>query len=179
MGDHPARWIVHGSRRVYASSWVNVDLDDVEVPGGRRFDHHVLRFSRASVGAVVLDADRVLLLWRHRFTTDTWGWEIPAGWVDPGENSAEAIRREVMEETGYRVSAMRPLTTYHPLSGISSQRYQIFVGSDVERIGEPEPTETSRVEWIPLASVPRLIAAGQVPDGPPLTALAFYQAITR
>ncbi len=154
MADDPTRWIVHGSRRVYASSWVNVDLDDVEVPGGRRFDHHVLRFPRASVGAVVLDSDRVLLLWRHRFTTDTWGWEIPAGWADPGENTAEATRREIMEETGYRVSTMRPLMTYHPMSGISSQRYQLFVGSDVERIGEPQPTETSRIMDTPPIGTP-------------------------
>jgi hypothetical protein len=29
---------------------------------------------------VVMDEDdRVLLLWRHRFITDTWGWEVPAG----------------------------------------------------------------------------------------------------
>ncbi|MGH3933563.1 MAG: hypothetical protein ACRDS1_01030 [Pseudonocardiaceae bacterium] len=53
------------------------------------------------------------------------------------------------------------------------------VGSDVQRIGEPQPTETSRVEWISLASVPQLMAAGQVPDGPSLTALAFYQATIR
>jgi 8-oxo-dGTP pyrophosphatase MutT (NUDIX family) len=164
---------------VYASPWVNVDLDDVEIPGGRRFDHHVLRFPRASVGAVVLDSDCVLLLWRHRFTTGTWGWEIPAGWADPGENPAEAIRREVREETGYRASTMRPLMTYQPMSGISSQRYQVFAGSDVERISEPLPAETSRVQWVPLASVPRLMAAGQVPDGPSLTALAFYLAILR
>lgn len=84
-----------------------------------------------------------------------------------------------MEETGYRVSTMRPLTTYHPMSGISSQRYQLFVGSDVKRIGKPQPTETSRVEWIPLASLPQLMATGQVPDGPSLTALAFYQTTTR
>ena len=34
----------------------------------------------------------VLLLWRHRFTTDTWGWEVPAGRIDPGE-SPERGRR--------------------------------------------------------------------------------------
>ncbi len=170
---------MHGSHRVYASPWVNVDLDDVELPGGRRFDHHVLRFPRASVGAVVLESDRVLLLWRHRFATDSWGWEIPAGWADHGENPVEAIRREVLEETGYRVSTMEPLTTYHPMSGISSQRYRVFVGSGVERIGEPEATETSRIEWTPLASLPRLMAAGQVSDGPSLTALAFYLTTTQ
>jgi 8-oxo-dGTP pyrophosphatase MutT (NUDIX family) len=179
VADDPTRWIVHGSRRVYASPWVNVDLDEVGVPGGRRFDHHVLRFPRTSVGAVVLDSDRVLLLWRHRFTTDTWGWEIPAGWAALGEDPTEAIRREIREETGYHVSTLRPLTTYHPMSGISSQRYQVFLGTDVECIGEPQPAETSRVEWMPLALLPRLMATGQVPDGPSLTALAFYLATIR
>ena len=26
-----------------------------------------------------------LLLWRHRFITDTWAYEIPFGKIDPGE----------------------------------------------------------------------------------------------
>ncbi|MGH3834938.1 MAG: hypothetical protein ACRDSF_04435 [Pseudonocardiaceae bacterium] len=37
-----------------------MDLEDVEIPGGRRFDHHVPRFPRASVGAVVVKAEFVL-----------------------------------------------------------------------------------------------------------------------
>lgn len=121
----------------------------------------------------------MLLLFRHRFITDTWGWEIPASWAEPGENPTETIRRKVLEDTGYRVSTMRPLTTYNPMFEISSQQYQLFVGSDVERIGEPEPTEASRVEWIPLALVPQLMTAGQVLDGPSLTALAYYHATTQ
>ena len=28
---------------------------------------------------------KALLLWRHRFITDTWGWEIPIGGIEPGE----------------------------------------------------------------------------------------------
>ncbi len=40
---------------------------------------------RPAAGTVVVDAERgVLLLWRHRFITGTWGWEIPAGGVDSG-----------------------------------------------------------------------------------------------
>jgi 8-oxo-dGTP pyrophosphatase MutT (NUDIX family) len=161
---------------VYASDWVNVDLDDVEVPGGRRFPHHVVRFPRTSVGAVVLDRDRVLLLWRHRFATDSWGWEIPAGWSDAGEDPTQAVRREIEEETGYRVSTVEPLTTYHPMSGISAQRYRLFLASGAERVGEPEAAEASRVEWMPLAKVRTLMTGGDVPDGPSLTALAFLLA---
>jgi 8-oxo-dGTP pyrophosphatase MutT (NUDIX family) len=177
VAEDLTRWSVHGSRRVYASEWVNVDLDDVEIPGGRRFDHHVLRFPRLSVGAVVVETDQVLLLWRHRFTTDRWGWEIPAGWSNKGEDPADAALREVEEETGYRASSAELLTTYHPMSGISAHKYRVFAVSGVKRVGKPEAAEASRVEWVPLLKVRELLAAGQVPDGPSLTALAFFLAI--
>lgn len=71
------RWIVHGRRTVYVSDWVSVHIDDVELPDGHHVAHHVLDFPRGSVGAVVVNDshDRVLLIWRHRYITDTWGWE--------------------------------------------------------------------------------------------------------
>ena len=70
------RWTVHGERTLYDSDWVGLGLVDVEVPGGSRFDHHVVRLPHGAVGTVVHDRTRgVLLLWRHRFITDTWGWE--------------------------------------------------------------------------------------------------------
>ena len=143
MDSDQAGWTVHGSRHVYASEWVNVDLDEVEVPGGRRFPHHVLRFPRRSVGAVVLDGDNVLLLSRHRFTVDSWGWEIPAGWSDPGEDRKQAVRREIEEETGYRVSTVEPLTTCHPLSGISTQRYRLFIATGIHPTTKPAPRTDS------------------------------------
>jgi 8-oxo-dGTP pyrophosphatase MutT (NUDIX family) len=174
--DDTTRWTVHGSRRVYASRWVNVDLDDVEIPGGDRFAHHVLRFPRPSVGAVVMEGERMLLLWRHRFTTDAWGWEVPAGWCDDGEEPAQAMRREVEEETGYRVANLEPLTTFYPLSGISSGRFHLFLASGAQLTGAPDPAEASRVEWVPRDRVRRLLAEGGVPDGPSMTALALVLA---
>ena len=93
------RWTVHGSRSIYASDWVGLDLVDVEVPGHERFDHHVVRFPRPAAGTVIHDPDRgVLLLWRHRFISDTWGWELPAGGADPGETLEQAAVREAIEE---------------------------------------------------------------------------------
>ena len=73
------RWTVHGERAVYESPWMSVLLADIEIPGGKRFEHHLVRFPRPASAAVVHDRERgVLLLWRHRFITDRWGWEIPS-----------------------------------------------------------------------------------------------------
>jgi 8-oxo-dGTP pyrophosphatase MutT (NUDIX family) len=175
------RWTVHGHRDVYASDWVRVSLDDVEIPGGGRIEHHVVHFPRASVTAVVTDgAGAVLLLWRHRFITGTWGWEIPAGWGDPGEDPRAAIIREIEEETGYRPGVVRPMTAYNALSGISDMRFTAFIASEVERIGPPaDKSESSRMEWVPLDTIPKLAVAGQIQDGPSLTALTYYLAIER
>ena len=69
------KWTVHGERMIYESPWVNLALADIEIPGGARFDHHVIRMPAQASGTVIDVADRgVLLLWRHRFTTDSWGW---------------------------------------------------------------------------------------------------------
>ncbi len=148
---------------------------------GKRFEHHVVHFPHASVTAVVTDGhDRVLLIRRHRFITGRWGWEVSAGWADAGEDLAAAARREVEEETGYRPGPVRPMIAYNALSGISDMRFTAFLAEGAERIGPPsDPGESSQVEWVPLADVPRLAAQEQIQDGPSLTALTYYLAVER
>ncbi|MGL5829952.1 MAG: NUDIX hydrolase [Angustibacter sp.] len=163
---------------MYRSDWVEVWLDDVEVPGGPRYAHHVLRFPKHSNIAVVTRADQVLLIWRHRFITDTWGWEVPGGWSEPDENPEDAIRREIEEETGWRPADVRKLVDYNAISGIGDMRFSLFHATAADHIGEPaDPSESDRVEWKSLSDVRVLIEAGHIHDGPSLTALSYYLAM--
>jgi 8-oxo-dGTP pyrophosphatase MutT (NUDIX family) len=43
------------------------------------------------------DGGRVLLLWRHRFLADKWGWEIPGGLIDEDKEPADTAIRELEE----------------------------------------------------------------------------------
>jgi 8-oxo-dGTP pyrophosphatase MutT (NUDIX family) len=175
------RWIVHGERPIYTSPWVALRLADVEIPGGRRFDHHVVRVPFEAAGCVVHDPVRgVLLLWRHRFITDTWGWEIPAGAVDEGETPADAAAREVREETGWRAGALEHLVSYQPSNGLSDQRFHVFLARGAEPEGDPlDAGEAERIEWRTAGQVREDIARNAVPDGLSLTALAYALAFER
>jgi 8-oxo-dGTP pyrophosphatase MutT (NUDIX family) len=128
-----------------------------------------------AAGTVVRDPDRgVLLLWRHRFITDTWGWEVPAGGIDEGETPADAAVREAVEESGWRPGPLRQLGTYYPSNGLCDQAFHVFVAEGAERVGDPTtPDEVERVEWLPLAQVPELVARGELQDGFSLTALLW------
>jgi 8-oxo-dGTP pyrophosphatase MutT (NUDIX family) len=169
------RWTVHGERVLYDSEWVRLTLVDVEIPGERRFEHHVVRMPNQASGTVVHDPGRgVLLLWRHRFITDTWGWEIPAGRIDDGETPEEAAAREVLEETGWRPGALRPLIAYQPTNGLSDQRFHLFVADGATYVGEPtDPGEAERIEWVPVDDVRRIARDGEMPDGLSLTAVLY------
>ncbi len=63
--------------------------------------HHV-----GAVGVVFNEAGQVLLV-EHVFRSYTWG--LPGGWVERGEDPAEAVRRELEEELGLRVEVKRIL----------------------------------------------------------------------
>lgn len=170
------KWTVHGERIIYDSEWMRLALTDVEIPGGERFEHHVLRMPAHAAGTVVADPERgILLLWRHRFTTDTWGWEVPAGRIDAGESPAEAAAREVLEETGWRPGPLRHLTTYYPHNGTSDATFHLFVADGAMLVGPPsDPSESERVEWVSVERVRAAIAAGEVGDGLSLTALLWW-----
>jgi hypothetical protein len=103
---------------------------------------------------------------------DRWGWELPGGLIDEGEEPAETAARELEEQTGYRAGRVEHFITFQPMVGMVDSEHVVFVGKDPERIGEPtETTEVERMEWVPLASVPGLIAAGEIWNSGTLVAL--------
>jgi 8-oxo-dGTP diphosphatase len=59
------------------------------------------------VGAVVHDERGRLLLVRRAHPPAQGTWSLPGGRVEPGEDDATAVVREVAEETGLRVEAGR------------------------------------------------------------------------
>ncbi|REF36322.1 NUDIX domain-containing protein [Thermasporomyces composti] len=156
-------WRVHSERTVYGNRWLTVNLADVELPDGRRLDHYVLRQRPVAAAAIVDESDRVLMLWRHRFIPDSWGWELPAGVVDVGETPVETAARETEEETGWRPRDLRPLLRMHPAGGLSDCVHYVFWTRHAEHVGAAvDAHESERVAWVPLAEVPTLLERGEL-----------------
>ena len=169
-------WITHGERDIYRSDWVGLALVDVEVPGIARYDHHVIRVPKEAVGVVVHDEEHgVLLIYRHRVITHSWGYEIPAGSVEVDEDLAVAAAREVLEETGWQPGPVTPTLRFFPSNGLSDQVFNIFEASHAEYVGEPsDPSESERVEWLSLPRLRDLLVSGGITDGLSLTALSHW-----
>lgn len=171
-------WRTLSERTVYENRWCTVNMADVELPDGRHLDHTVIRLRPVAVATVVNDANEVLLLWRHRFITDAWGYELPSGGTGEGEDVAAAAAREFEEETGWRPGPMRLLLAVDPMPGISTSHHRVYVSDTAEQIREiPEDAfESAHREWVPLAKVPSLIARGEIRSANAVAALLMLHA---
>ena len=140
-------------------------------------------------GAAILLWDRardVVVLVRqfrmpaHQNGHDGWLLEVPAGLLD-GDHPEEAIRREAMEETGYRVGAPRLLYRAFMSPGAVTETIDFFAadiaagdriaeGGGVE--GEHEDIE---VVELGLDAALRMIAEGGICDAKTIMLLQWAE----
>ncbi|WP_432092587.1 NUDIX domain-containing protein [Streptomyces sp. bgisy100] len=172
------RWKNLREQTVYENRWFRVNLADVELPDGRHLDHFVIRLRPVAAATAVNDANEVLLLWRHRFITGTWGWELAAGVVEDGEDVAAAAAREMEEETGWRPGRLRHLLSVEPSNGLTDARHHIYWSDEAAYIGHPEDAfESDKRAWVPLKQVPDMVARGEVPAANMAAALLLLHHI--
>ncbi|WP_007023458.1 NUDIX domain-containing protein [Saccharomonospora iraqiensis] len=176
MADEHGAWRTFGERSVYGNRWVRLGLVDVQAPNGNRWEHHVVHLARVAVALVVNDRDEALMLWRYRFATDQWGYELLGGLVDAGEDSAATAAREAAEESGWRpVGEGEHLVSFEPLPGQVTAPLDIYLWRGAEHLGDPTDTEeVGRVEWVPLARVNELARRQELLGSGTLVALLYF-----
>ena len=57
--------------------------------------------------AVVVTHQQKVLFGKRKSKSTKFEWQLPGGWIEPGESPEQAARREVLEETGLRLLGPR------------------------------------------------------------------------
>lgn len=95
--------------------WATLRVDTCKLQNGStKDDYYVLEYPNW-VNAIALTADHKLILVRqYRHAADIVSLEIPGGVMDGDELPEYAIRRELLEETGYSFESAELIATLYP-----------------------------------------------------------------
>jgi len=96
------------------------------------------------------DDDEVILIRQFRPPMNGFVIELPAGLVDPGEEFEQAVRRELIEETGYEAGKVQFLTEGPMSSGASSEILSVYLATGLRHVGIGQRDETEDIEVIPV-----------------------------
>ncbi len=115
--------------------------------------------TRPSIAAAIIVEDGRVLMTRRRFAEGSLSWAFPAGECEEGESPEPAVEREVHEEVGLEVQAMRRLgERVHPATG----RHMVYLACRViaGSVDLVDHEELAELAWCDLAGL-----AERVPNG--------------
>lgn len=127
---------------------------------GREVLRLILRRPVIGVVAVALDADERLVLLRRR---DTGTWGLPGGMLEWGERLEDGLRREVREEIGRAVVAVRRVIGVYSDPLRDPRMHSVCVLVEIE-VGPPldgatqNPAEVIETRAFPPGAVPSALA---------------------
>jgi ADP-ribose pyrophosphatase len=107
---------------------------------------------RVAVGAVVFKDGCVLLVRRGQPPGQDL-WAIPGGSVEIGETLQEAAEREILEETGVKIRAAKPIHTFDVIDRDAAENVRFhYVIVDLVAdyvLGEPSPGDDAlEARWV-------------------------------
>jgi len=91
--------------------------------------------------------DPTILLLRRAVEPGLGAWDLPAGYLDPGESFEDAARRETREEAGFEVELVALLGVYHsPAANVVTAVYR--GRASVDRPSVQIDFESSEHAWV-------------------------------
>jgi 8-oxo-dGTP pyrophosphatase MutT (NUDIX family) len=160
---NPLRWKTLERRDVVRDRWLRLRADRCEMRPGVVLDPFYVMEEPDWVHTVALNAaGEVLLVRQYRYPADVFTWELPGGWINPGEEPLAAAQRELREETGATAPRWRFVAAPHPNPARQTNRVHCFLAEGTVAAGPSSPDATEAIEsaFFPVPAVHGLIRAG-------------------
>ncbi len=169
-------WQLLATREGFSNRWLHVTLDTARLPDGNVYDYTTIRRHKAGAAVALLNPQGQLLLEQeYRLPVDQVIWQLPGGLVDPGEDPAAGMRRELAEETGLLAGELRHLGVIWNNAAASDGCCHIYLCRDFRATGATRPDQAEFITWgwYDLAWVKARVADGVIRDRVVVCALAY------
>jgi len=170
------KWRKIASRYLVREKWATLRVDTCELQGGEiKDDYYVLEYPNW-VNAIALTAEGEMILVRqYRHAADIISLEVPGGVIDGDESPEYAVKRELMEETGYSFDTCTLLAELYPNPATSTNKTftYILTGGVKTHDQHLDEHEILNVEIYSIDEVKQLLADNKIAQALHVAALHY------
>ena len=87
---------------IYTGKVVKLDVETVDLPNGKQSKREIVRHPGGVAILAYIDDNTILMVEQFRKPIDKTLLDLPAGKLEPGEDTEVCAKRELEEETGYK-----------------------------------------------------------------------------
>lgn len=139
-----------------------------------------------AVTAIIYHKEKKALLLARQFRYSTYdkgsGWltELPAGMKEKKESPSDCMKREIIEELGYKIEKFEEMFTLYMSPGGSDQRIHFFYGEATEkdRVNSGGGLETEHEDIktiiIPVDEISAYLQSGKANDAKTYIGLLWF-----
>lgn len=175
VGNEPAE--ILQQRLYYKGRKFDYEVIKLRLPNGVEGDWECIRHPGGALAVPVTNDGKFVLVKQYRFTVKGRLLEFPAGTVEPDEDPAKTIKREIEEETGYRAHRWQTIGKFALAPGYSDEYIYAFLAQDLEKLELPPQQDEDEDLEVVLMSKEELeaaIIAGEPIDGKSIA--SYYMA---
>lgn len=153
------------SKTIYEGKILQVTLDDIELPDGKRSKREVVNHPGGVAVAALDEKNNLLFVKQFRYPYKEIVLELPAGKLEKGMSPLENGKRELLEETGAVGYSYISLGQVYPSPGYTTEIIHLYA-CKIESLGESRPDEGEflNLEKLPLDKAVEMVLNNRIPD---------------
>ncbi|MBR8830023.1 MAG: ADP-ribose pyrophosphatase [Chroococcopsis gigantea SAG 12.99] len=164
-------------RLSYQGRVFNFEVNRLRLPNGVEGEWECVRHPGGALAVPITDEGKLVLVRQYRFSLQSRILEFPAGTIDPGEDPAGTVKRELEEEAGYRGHSWQSLGKFPLAPGYSDEYIYAFLARNLEKLDTPpeqDLDEDIEVVEMTFSQFRKAVATGECIDAKTIT--SFYLA---
>lgn len=161
------KWKTLSSEYISNHVYFTARRDVCEREDGRIIDpYFVVEMPTSATALAITEDNQVILTRQYRHPIGQVILELPGGFVDPGEDFATGMRRELLEETGYAFDQVEWVGRVAANPGVLSNFTELFVAVGGKKVQEQELDFNEEIEvfTVPLEKFQEMMLNQEIPQ---------------
>jgi ADP-ribose pyrophosphatase len=158
-------WKVVKTKQIVDNPYTQVFMQSIELPDGRLIENWPIIQTLDYVNALVIsDDNEAMILEGYKHGLGRSSWQVLGGYLEPDEEPLAAVKRELLEETGYASEHWKHLGSYVVDANRRVGEGHFFLARNARKVTEPshDDLEYFDLRWVSLDTLKVALRDGRV-----------------